>query len=309
MDPQDDYWLHEQMAGEIETALPLVLAGEAADFDIEAVDGVFASVLSRLAPVEAESMGSALRTVGRWAGDRERLGQIASTVLPTAATALGTAYGGPLGGGIGHAVGERAAQAISGRAPRPAATAPPPSAPSAAAPAVTASAATASAAAAPAPAPPAGGGPPPPTTMTPVATVTNGSQAATDLLYLVQNPAFLSSLIALALGSRGRPTVPVGMSGEEAPVGAFVTLAMNLAGKAAEDADALLGDGDNLADSYLRDETGCFTCDPAVPDQRADALLRRLQQADEAVAMLGESEDEDEDSTDDLDDEWWQEQW
>jgi hypothetical protein len=46
-----------------------------------------------------------------------------------------------------------------------------------------------------------------------------------------------------------------------------------------------------------------------VPDQRADALLRRLQQADEAVAMLGESEDEDEDSTDDLDDEWWQEQW
>jgi hypothetical protein len=145
--------------------------------------------------------------------------------------------------------------------------------------------------------------------MTPVATVTNGSQAATDLLYLVQNPAFLSSLIALALGSRGRPTVPVGMSGEEAPVGAFVTLAMNLAGKAAEDADALLGDGDNLADSYLRDETGCFTCDPAVPDQRADALLRRLQQADEAVAMLGESEDEDEDSTDDLDDEWWQEQW
>jgi hypothetical protein len=140
----------------------------------------------------------------------------------------------------------------------------------------------------------------------PAATGTaGGSQAAAQLLYLVQNPAFLSSLVALALGSQGRPTVPVGASPEEVPNAAFLTLAMQLAGQAAEDADALVGGGESLSDAYLRDETGYFTCDPAVPAQRASALLRRLQQEDETVSLLEAPEEE---WGDDLDGEWWQDE-
>jgi hypothetical protein len=296
MDLLDGDWTHEELDGaeEIETALPLVLAGEGADLDLEAVDDVFGQVLARLAPVEAESMGSALRSIGRWAGDRARLGQLASTFLPTAATALGTVYGGPLGAAVGRSVGQRAAQAIAG-APRPAAppgaAGPPPVAPPVAAPTP------------PAPAPTGAPGPPAGT----AGTGASGSQAAAQLLYLVQNPSFLSSLVSLALGSQGRPTVPVGASNEEAPVGAFMTLARELAGEASEDADALLGGGETLSDSYLRDPTGCFTCDPAVPAQRARALLQRLQHEDEVIASLGESEAET--WGDDLDGEWWQDEW
>src|SRR6266511_1397344 len=127
MDSEDEFWMHDEMAGaaeEIESALPLVLTGETSEGDFEAVDDVFARLVSRLSPLEAESMGNALRTIGRWAGDRAALGQLAGTVLPTAATALGTAYGGPLGAALGPRVGERAAQAIAGRPGRPAPAAP-----------------------------------------------------------------------------------------------------------------------------------------------------------------------------------------
>jgi hypothetical protein len=288
MDDHDDLWTHEDMtsaAEEIGTALPVVLAGEAED--LEAVDRVFGEVLSRLSPVEAESMGSALQTIGRWAGDRERLGQIAGAVLPTAATALGTVYGGPIGGALAGSVSQRAVQAIAGRAPQPAAPAAPAPAPAAAPPVSVASGPAAAATPAPG---------------------ANGSQAAAQLLYLAQNPAFLSSLVALALGSKGQSTVPVGTGGQQAPLGAFMTLASSLAGKAAEDADTLLGGGESLSESYLRDETGCFTCDPAVPAQRAAALLRLLQQEDEtAASVLGQSGEDD--WRDDLDGEWWQDEW
>jgi hypothetical protein len=267
-------------AEEIETALPLVLSGESDDLDMEAVDGVFAQVLSRLSPLEAESMGSALQRIGRWAGDRERLGQVASTVLPTTATALGTVYGGPLGGALGKSVGERAAQAVAGRPSRPPTPSPPPATPA-----------------------PPSGTPPTPTPATPA----TGSPAAAQLLYLAQNPAFLSSLVALALGSQGQSTVPVGGGDREVPVAALVNLATNLAGRVAEDADALLGAGDESSDAYLRDETGGFTCDPAVPAQRAEALLRLLQQEDEAAWMLGDTDEEA--WGDDAEEAWWQAEW
>jgi len=252
MDSVEDLWTDDELSGaaeEIESALPIVLTGAGGDhdLDLEAVDDVFAQVVSRLSPLEAESLGSALRTVGRWANDRAALGQLASTVLPIAATAVGTAYGGPVGAALGRTVGERAAQAIGGR---PA----PPRAP--------------------------GAGAPP-----------DGSPAAAQLLYLVQNPSFLSSLVALALGSQGQSTVPVGAGNQQVPVGAFMNLATSLAGRAAEDADALGGDGESLSDSYLRDATGCLTCDPAVPAQRAEALLKLLQQEEEAACTWSDDLD------------------
>jgi hypothetical protein len=290
MDSADDFWAPEDLAGageDIESALPLVLAGEASERDFEAVDDVFARVVSRLSPQETESFGSALQAVGQWANDRAALGQLASTVLPLAATAVGTAYGGPIGAAVGKSLGERAAQAIGGRpagpaapaAPAtPAAPAPPPAAPAPSPAPVTP--------AAPAPAPPsiAPGAPTPP--------AGDGSKSAAQLLYLVQNPAFLSSLVALALGSQGQSAVPVGAGSQQVPVGALVNLASNLIGKAAEDADALAGDAEGLSESYLRDASGCLTCDPAVPSQRADVLLRFLQEADEATATLADTYEE-----------------
>jgi hypothetical protein len=69
-----------------------------------------------------------------------------------------------------------------------------------------------------------------------------GSQAAGQLLYLIQNPAFLTSLLALTIGAHSRTSVPVGENGVEVPHGAFVNALSNLASRAAEEADALLPD-------------------------------------------------------------------
>ena len=260
-------------ADEIESALPLVLAANVDHRSPEAVDDLFARVTSRISALEAESLGNALRAVGGWANDAQ-LGQLASAVLPVAGTAIGTAYGGPLGAALGKTVGERAAQAISGRTA--------PSAPAAA-----------GGVPAAAPGPTQAGG--------------DGSPAATKLLYLVQNPSFLSSLVALALGSQGQSTVPVGTASRPVPVGAFMNLVTSLAGRAAQEADALAGDGESTSDSYLRSETGCLTCDPAVPEQRADALLKLLQRADEAAPMLGDMDGEVWDG--DIDSDAWTGEW
>jgi hypothetical protein len=258
MDIEDDDFF--EATEDIESALPMVLAPEAIDLDAETLDDVFSRIADRLSPQEAESLGSALRSVGKWANNRG-LGQVASTVLPAAATAIGTAYGGPLGGAVGRAVGQRAAQAVGGpqrRAPSPAPTATPSAAP-----------------------------PQPAATSAPVG---DGSQAAGKLLYLVQNPAFLSSLVALALGSQGTSTVPLGPEDKQVPVGALVNVAASLAGEVAEDADALSADTETISDEYLRDESGRLTCDPAVPRDRAHALLGLLQREDEW--QLGDTEGE-----------------
>jgi hypothetical protein len=249
MDIEDDDFF--EATEDIESALPMVLAPEASDLDAEALDDAFSRVADRLSPQEVESIGSALRTVGKWANNRG-LGQVASTVLPTAATAIGTAYGGPLGAAVGRAVGERAAQAVGGQQRRP-----------------------------PSPAPAATPSAPPSQTPGPSAPTGDGSQAAAKLLYLVQNPAFLSSLVALALGSQGTSTVSIGPEDKQVPVGAFVNVATSLAGEAAEDADALTADTESVSDEYLRDESGRLTCDPAVPRERVHALLGLLQREDE----------------------------
>jgi hypothetical protein len=121
----------------------------------------------------------------------------------------------------------------------------------------------------------------------------DGSVAAAKLLYLAQNPAFLSSLIGLALGSNGQQTVPVGPGNVSVPAGAFMNLAANLVGQVAQDADDLAGDAADLGDAYLRDGEGCLTCDPATPRQRADALLQLLQGEDESFsALVGLPEEE-----------------
>ena len=122
MDPPEDPWVNDDMLEaeeDIESALPIVVAsaGGFDDSESEAVDDLFAQVVSPLSATEAESLGNALRTVGRWANDRQ-LGQVAGKVLPTAGAAIGTVYGGPVGTMIGSKIGERAGQALGGGSPQ-----------------------------------------------------------------------------------------------------------------------------------------------------------------------------------------------
>jgi hypothetical protein len=300
MYPPEDPWVYEdpsvyddmlEAEEDIESALPMVVAGAGGfdDFDSEAVDDLFAEVVSPLSAIEAESLGNALRSVGRWANDRQ-LGQLAGAALPTVGAAIGTVYGGPVGTMIGSKIGERAGQAIAGR-PTQAST---PTTPQGVQPT-------------PAAAPP---GPaatqPGPAAANPAG---DGSQAAAKLLYLVQNPAFLSSLVALALGSRGQSTVPVGTEGKHVPRGALINVANSLIAQTAQDADALVSDdGSDDSDSYLRDAVGSFTCDPAVPEQRANTLLQLLQEEDESLSALYDAYAEAE-ADDDADWESWNQEW
>jgi hypothetical protein len=104
------------------------------------------------------------------------------------------------------------------------------------------------------------------------------SPAAGQLLGLVQNPAMLSSLTSLATGSPGKSTVPVGQQGVAAPVGALMGLLSTLANQAAQDAEAIFPVNEAESLSYLTDSNGNLICDPSVPTERGNVLLRLLQQ-------------------------------
>jgi hypothetical protein len=56
---------------------------------------------------------------------------------------------------------------------------------------------------------------------------------------LTQNPDILKTLLALALGSQGRTTIPVGQG--TVPVAGVARMLSTLAGQAAEDAEQLSG--------------------------------------------------------------------
>ncbi len=289
MHPRDSFWISgeaDAAAEEIDSALPIVIGSGLRDAPWESVDDVFARLTERLSPPETEGIGSALRTIGKWAS-RAQLDQLAGKLAPVAGAAAGTAIGGPVGTMIGKSIGDKVGQMAGGSRPAGAPAAVPPG-----------MAPVVPAATIPPAAPTTGtdpGAAPPPTGTT--APPTGGeSQAAARLLYLVQNPAFLSSLVSLALGSAGQPTVPAGPDGTPVRVGAFMNLATTLAGKAAEDADALAGDaGSDGAEAYIAGADGCPSCDPAIATERADALLAFLQRQDagEALDDSGEASFED----------------
>lgn len=217
--------------------------------------------LSRLTPSEAESFTSALGDVGHFFKSSEVRG-IAGTALPILGTAVGTVYGGPVGAALGGSLGGAAGQAIAGK-PSSHGARPPQSAPAA----VGASAASAAG--------PVPGIAPAPGAAGPAQSPQAGSAAAAQLLNVIQNPALLSSLLALIMGSSGKTSVPVG-TGTEVPVGAMMNLVGVLANRAAEDAESILEDQQDGTPAYLFDESGCLSCDPAIPSHRADALLRVL---------------------------------
>lgn len=286
MNDVDDWGQGDELeaAEEIGDSLPIVMAAGA--LGEEDMDALFERVASRLSPLEAEGLGNAMRRVGRWASSRQ-VRDLAGGLLPIAGTAVGTIYGGPAGAAIGGTLGKTVGQAIGGGGRSPQKARPGPGVAAATRPAYAVAPVAAAPGVAGEPAPQVPEAPP------------DGSTAAARFLYLVQNPAFLSSLASLALGPEGARAVQVGDGGTQVPVGAFMNLASTLVAQATQDADALAGDQEEAADGYLRDRAGRLTVDPVVPEARADALLRLLQEEDDSAESNDSGWDEDGDFTDD----------
>lgn len=97
-----------------------------------------------------------------------------------------------------------------------------------------------------------------------------------QLLGLVQNPAFLQSILGQAMGPAGKSTVRVGRGGSAATFGSFMNALSQLATQAAIEADDA---AENITESYLFDKEGNALCDTAVPERRAEVLLEQLREA------------------------------
>ncbi|MCF2146263.1 hypothetical protein IQ276_007315 [Desmonostoc muscorum LEGE 12446] len=208
------------------------------------------SFLRNVSPEDAEDF---FRDLGRFVSSPV-VGQVASVALPIAGTVVGTAVGGPVGGALGGAIGSSAGKAIGS--------------------------ATASRQS-------------PTTTQSPTATplqkpkqqvlqpprrqTSGASGAASQLIGLIFQPQVLQALLAMTMGSAGRQNIAVG--GKEVPVAAFANLLGTLANQVAVEYNgASIYNGEDIP-RYLTDSEGEFLVDPAVPEQRAAALLKLLQES------------------------------
>ena len=275
----DSRWIDSAALSEardIEAGLLEVL-GESEEATPDDIDRWVGDAVSQLTPAESESVGKGLRQIGQWARKQSAIRQLAGKALPTTGTILGTAYGGAAGAAIGGSLGKVAGKAVAGAKPI-AKPAPSPStqAPGAVSPAATVGGSPAAAHPSPSMQAPAA---------VPGAATVSGSPAAAQLLYLIGSGPFRTSLVALAMGSHGRASIPIGENGTEVPLGAFLNLLSSLVNRAAQEADVLVVESDQSTNSYLQDSEGHFLCDPAVPAQRADVLLRLLEKEEESFPI------------------------
>ncbi|HEX6749584.1 MAG TPA: hypothetical protein VF092_19975 [Longimicrobium sp.] len=280
-----------------------VLAEDYAALPPEQLEQVL--VRSGMSPEDIEDFMSTLGQIGRG------IAGALPTVLPAVGTVVGTAFGGPAGAALGGMAGRLAGGAIAGAVqPQPGGVrpAPPPRRPrvqprpqQVMAPRI---------AAPPRPAAPAAVARPAVPAATP-APVPAGAPAANQLLQTLFRPETLQALLAMALGNAGRGEVPVGDT--PVPVGAFANLIGVLAGQAGAELPAADPGGDGGGDggngsgedypAYLAGPGGAPMVDPAVPEERAAALLHHLARAEAMEAAYGEADDEDYGE----DDEDWQE--
>ena len=228
------------------------------------------NTFARLSESEAESVTNALGNVGQFFKS-SGVKNVAGTALPIIGTAVGTAYGGPVGAAIGGSLGSAAGQAVAGKRPKAAPTTPAGQAP-------TKPDEPPASHAVPSPSGPSSVPP------APASGAEVGSAAAAQLLSVIQNPALLASLLSLVMGSSGKNSVPAGSNGTDVPVGAMMNLLSVLANRAASDAEEILAARQEAPPAYLLDESGCLTCDPAVPSERAEALLRVLSTSSESLS-------------------------
>lgn len=226
-------WAEASEAWELTDALRSALRPEYADASDAEMAEALGNVLESMSPAEAFNFGSALSSITNSAkklvSDPTFI-QVAKTVAPIAAGAIGTTFGGPIGGALASQLGNLAVSALTPAA-TPAPAAPPPAA---ARPGVTP--APPAAAPPPAPTPPVAGG----SATSPVAggsatsPVAGGSAAAAQGLVLSQQPDVLRSLLATALGQSGRQQVG------GIPNAQILSMLSQVFGRAAADADELM---------------------------------------------------------------------
>jgi glycosyltransferase involved in cell wall biosynthesis len=111
----------------------------------------------------------------------------------------------------------------------------------------------------------------------------------------LSRPETLEALNAMLLGQAGKRHVRV--AGTPVPVAAFSELIESLANRASAEYAAVAPSAEQEIPEYLLDQEGELICDPAVPEERADALLELLGQQ-----VMMESMDDEELEYEDFDD-------
>src|SRR4029077_10300483 len=108
---------------------------------------------------------------------------------------------------------------------------------------------------------------------------TDAGSAVRLLMWLLQHPALLQSVLGQVLGQAGQGAVPVGSQGAAAPFGAFMNTLSVVANQAAAEAESAIAvESAEEIPEYLRDARGNLLCaDPALPESRAEALLAQLR--------------------------------
>ena len=170
----------------------------------------------------------------------------APAILPVAGTVLGSAFGGPLGGALGGALGQAAGGAIGQ------ATAPRPQTSPSVAPGIQIPGAPQS---------PPGAAP-----------------TASQLMQTMFRPETIQALMSMLLGQLGRSNVTVGST--PVPVGAFTNLLSTMANQAQAEYNAVSPRAREGVPQYLLDYAGEAVGDPAVAENRAEALWEMLQETD-----------------------------
>ena len=176
---------------------------------------------------------------------------VAPSILPVAGTVVGTAFGGPVGGALGGALGNLAGGAISqATAPRqPSPTAPSPQ------------------------------GIPSISQIPGVPQAPPGAAPASgQLLQTMLRPEMIQALMQMLLGQLGSSNVKVGST--PVPVGAFTNLLGTLANQTQAEYNMANPSAREGIPQYLRNYAGEASGDPAIAEQRAEALLELLQEND-----------------------------
>jgi hypothetical protein len=105
----------------------------------------------------------------------------------------------------------------------------------------------------------------------------------------LESPALRQLLAGQVLGQAGVKTVPVGPENVPVSFPAMMEALSVLAGSAAESAPSYGESGEAESTAYLRDESGRFAYDPAVPEERAAALVAHVRAGEAASGYFGAS--------------------
>lgn len=197
--------------------------------------------------VDPEDIEGLFGDIGNFVtGAAKTVAKALPTVLPAAGTIVGTAFGGPVGGAIGGALGSAAGSAVGSAVGGK---------PSQILPAIGKAATSAIGA----------------TQQAPI-----GNSSAIQLLQTLLQPQVMQGLKSMALGQAGKQSIPV--AGTQVPLSAFANLIGTLANQAMAEQHLLHLHETETIPSYILNSEGFPIVDPAVPEQRAEALLNLLRQ-------------------------------